>query len=296
MNCTNRLPKKCSDSYLFYFVLFWFILVYFILFYFILFYFVKRAEIEWKGKEDEMLARHKLELASLSSSSSSSSGQQQPSDATAPIINTIVEDPTTTSSTTSSSGTEEKLSKQEKARRKKLAKKQAALLKEKEREERIAKENLEAGPSAKELELQRLQYPSSFCIFEIPADGHCLYRAVAHQLSSTSTTTTTFNKIREIAATELQQNRSQYEPFYLPDDQSTFDHHIEQVRSTAEWGGNMELRALANALQRPIIIYSTNPPLTIQSTPESSMDNPIRLTYHQSYYALGQHYNSLSPK
>ena len=239
--------------------------------------------MEWKGKEDEMLARHKLELASLSSS-------DQPSlDTTAPIIHTTVED-------TATSASEEKLSKQEKARRKKLAKKQAAVLKEKEREERIAKENLEAGPSAKELELQQLQYPSSsYGIHEISADGHCLYRAVAHQLSST----TSYQTMRDMAATELQQNRSHYEPFYLPSDEQpllSFDQHIQQVRSTAEWGGNMELRALANALQRPIIIYSTNPPLTIQSTPESSMDNPIRLTYHQSYYALGQHYNSLTPK
>lgn len=244
-----------------------------------------KAEVEWKQKEDEMSARHKLELASLSS-------LDQPN---APVVNTNVEDHAITTTTSASGGDDEKLSKQEKARRKKLAKKQAALLKEKEREQRIAKENLEAGPSAKELELQRLQHPSSHCIHEIPADGHCLYRAVAHQLSSTSTTTT-FTKMREIAATELQQNRSQYEPFYLPEDHSTFDQHIEQVRSTAEWGGNMELRALANALQRPIVIYSTNPPLTIQSTPESSMDNPIRLTYHQYYYALGQHYNSLSLK
>lgn len=73
--------------------------------------------------------------------------------------------------------------KQEKARRKR----EKAREKELEREQRIAKETAEAGPSPRDLEnaviLQQLE-PLRLKIKEVTADGHCLYRAVAAQCGS----------------------------------------------------------------------------------------------------------------
>jgi OTU domain-containing protein 6 len=66
----------------------------------------------------------------------------------------------------------------EKARRKK----EKAREKERERERQIADELANAGPSARDLEneiiLNQLR-PLNLRIREVPADGHCLYRAVA---------------------------------------------------------------------------------------------------------------------
>jgi OTU domain-containing protein 6 len=66
----------------------------------------------------------------------------------------------------------------EKARKKK----DKAREKERERERQIADELANAGPSARDLEneviLNQLR-PLNLRIREVPADGHCLYRAVA---------------------------------------------------------------------------------------------------------------------
>jgi OTU domain-containing protein 6 len=69
------------------------------------------------------------------------------------------------------------------------------------------------------------------------------------------------------------------------------------VRSSADWGGHLELRALSMALHRPVIVYSaaqSSEPLVIAEEVDQqgdTIDNPIRLSYHLSYYSLGEHYN-----
>lgn len=243
------------------------------------------AEAEWKLKEEEMLARHKLEILSPSGGEEDASNENV-GDREEPVarVEEPVEEPVE----------EEKvLSKKEKALQKKLAKRRAAQQKEKEREERIEQEKKGAGPSAKDIELQALKLPENHAIKEIPADGHCLYRAIASQTSST------YSEMRHLAAEELTNNREEYEPFFIAEDSTvSFEQHIQQVRDTAEWGGHIELRALAKALHKNIMVYSATAPspLKIDCGDNSNDHNQILLTYHRHYYALGEHYNVLVPK
>lgn len=74
------------------------------------------------------------------------------------------------------------------------------------------------------------------------------------------------------------------------------------MRNTAEWGGHLELRALHMALGRPIHVYSVQNgarPLEIHDDNDKSGSSsvsdkePIRLSYHLHYYALGEHYNQV---
>lgn len=61
----------------------------------------------------------------------------------------------------------------------------------------------------------------------------------------------------------------------------------------------MELRALSVALERPIHVYSTTTnnnttgPLEILPNTSPSNEDPIRVSYHRHYYALGEHYNQV---
>jgi len=262
------------------------------------------AEAEWKWKEEETLTRHKLEL--LPSSGGEKEVSIEISDcSTADNDKNNNEEAVVVVSRKEEANIEVVpvvvRTKQEKALEKKRAKRRAALQKEKEREERIEQENKEAGPSAKDMELQALKIliPDNLQIKEIPADGHCLYRAIASQTSFT------YTEMRHLAAEELSNHREEYEPFFIVDDNDSnnvvsFDQHIQQVRNTAEWGGHIELRALAKALHRTIMVYSTttttSSPLTIDSGDNNNNDKQILLTYHRHYYALGEHYNSLIAK
>lgn len=71
---------------------------------------------------------------------------------------------------------------------------------------------------------------------------------------------------------------------------------MESVRSSAEWGGHIELRALSIAMKRAVLVYSvqSREPLTIAEN-GCDTENPIRLSYHLQYYALGEHYNQVVP-
>jgi OTU domain-containing protein 6 len=77
--------------------------------------------------------------------------------------------------------------------------------------------------------------------------------------------------------------------------------YVDRVRSSAEWGGHVELRALSAALGRPVAVYSARSaePLRIGEQPHGAIGGedagPIRLSYHLSYYALGEHYNLVVP-
>lgn len=54
------------------------------------------------------------------------------------------------------------------------------------------------------------------------------------------------------------------------------------------------MQALSRALEAPMEVFSAVfPPLIVGENFDGSP--PLRLTYHEHYYALGAHYNSVVP-
>ena len=110
-----------------------------------------------------------------------------------------------------------------------------------------------------------------------------------------------FISLRTLAATYLRANAEDFAPFLgmLPDD-SEYQLYCDKVASVAdaEWGGQLEIRALCFALHRKITIYSADSPvLTMGDDTDSDATLPsLQVAYHQHYYALGEHYNSVVPK
>jgi OTU domain-containing protein 6 len=71
---------------------------------------------------------------------------------------------------------------------------------------------------------------------------------------------------------------------------------IEDV-TKAEWGGQLELRAISSSFETCIIVYeATSPVLKMGEEFLSTEVPPVRLSFHKYYYALGEHYNSVVPK
>jgi OTU domain-containing protein 6 len=68
----------------------------------------------------------------------------------------------------------------------------------------------------------------------------------------------------------------------------------------AEWGGQLELKALSNSLETCITVYEASSAPVLRMGEEyldgSSALPPIRLSYHKHYFALGEHYNAVVPK
>ena len=99
-----------------------------------------------------------------------------------------------------------------------------------------------------------------------------------------------------LCADTLLEQKDEFAPFCeYTDAIPIFEQYVEKVRSSAEWGGHIELRALGIALNRPIHVYSVQSgkkPLAIHEDAEDDKE-PIVLSYHLHYYALGEHYNQV---
>lgn len=299
------------------------------------------VEAEYAEKERSMKARHEEEVAQLDANANAAAGEEGA--APAPAGNddngadvvvavpeaSVDEPPCAAQPQPPPQSTGPKKSKAQKKREK-------ARRLEREREERIAKENAEAGPSAKDLEMEALEAlhlkPGGLRMMEVPADGNCLYRAVAMQVTQddddegggggggdgdgdgddgegngggTSRKCAGYEEMRAKCAEELLQNRSDYEPFtelevhHCP----TYETYVDRVRSTSEWGGQVELRALCHALKRKIVVYSADgPPIAMGEEFATGRDDEregegrtIRVSFHRRYYALGEHYNAVFP-
>eukprot|EP00927_Polykrikos_kofoidii_P064203 TRINITY_DN59271_c0_g1_i1.p1 TRINITY_DN59271_c0_g1~~TRINITY_DN59271_c0_g1_i1.p1 ORF type:complete len:335 (-),score=84.61 TRINITY_DN59271_c0_g1_i1:168-1172(-) len=201
---------------------------------------------------------------------------------------------------------------EERARRKKeksLKKKQSRSAKDAEREAEREREKLAAGPSARELELKalitRLEAMSPpLWIHEVAADGHCLYRSVGDQLKKIRPDLHQWERrpeliheeVRAVCARSLRQRSEDYMPFAELADGEDFEGYCDRVERSADWGGELELRALADMFSVRIIVHRAEAaePLVIGND-RGNPGDPLQVAFHRYYYALGEHYNSVLP-
>lgn len=137
---------------------------------------------------------------------------------------------------------------------------------------------------------------------EIRADGHCLYSAVADQLSErhidlrpsirpeTIEGEDSYRTIRRTAAEYITKHKDDFEPFL----EEPLDSYVRKVGETGEWGGQLELMALAKAYGVDISVLDGNGSVhEIEGTEDKDETKRIWLAYYRHGFGLGEHYNSL---
>jgi OTU domain-containing protein 6 len=131
---------------------------------------------------------------------------------------------------------------------------------------------------------------------EIRADGHCLYAAVADQLQirgvplqdeRTKVQGDGFRVVRNVAANYIADNPDTFLP-YLEED---VDSYVVKIRNTGEWGGQIELLALANAYKSKISVLQGDG--SVVDVGEGEDDERLWVAYYRHGFGLGEHYNSL---
>ncbi|KAK8131242.1 OTU-like cysteine protease [Apiospora sp. TS-2023a] len=134
---------------------------------------------------------------------------------------------------------------------------------------------------------------------EIQPDGHCLFSAVADQLRENSVplegaaAELPYRTVRRRATDYMRAHEDDFAPF-MEDD---FGSYVAKIRDTAEWGGQLELMALARSYGVEIKVVQEQRTETIDPG-ELSGDGEgerktIWLAYYRHGYGLGEHYNSL---
>ncbi|OQR70769.1 OTU domain-containing protein 6B-like [Tropilaelaps mercedesae] len=182
-----------------------------------------------------------------------------------------------------------KVSKAEKRREKKR-------IMELERDRRIAEEEKlnEEGPRAIENQLIKDKLAKQgMSIYDIAADGNCLFSAIAHQLKSRYDLSIPVMEVRRRCVQHLRRNREEFEPFL--DGPEDFDEYCSKMETDqSRWGGNLELRAISQEMQLQISVYQSEGP-AIEFYGENELDTKklhLHLTYHRNLIWTGEHYNS----
>jgi OTU domain-containing protein 6 len=133
----------------------------------------------------------------------------------------------------------------------------------------------------------------------IAPDGHCLFSAVADQLSQVGIPLGTdsnaeldedqpYKTVRKAAARYIEGH---------PDDFAAFldiplDQYVKKIKDEAEWGGHVELEALSRTYNVKICVLQNGDPQTIEPGTGAS-EEKIWLAYYRHGFGLGEHYNSL---
>ena len=180
-----------------------------------------------------------------------------------------------------------------------------------EREEAIAQAAREASdlPNLREKEREAMQTVYSSLGLqeqEIRSDGHCLYAAVADQLIDSGiglkpksdvdiidteheSSRPGYKVTRQVAASYILRNPDDFVPFL----EDSLDVYIRQIRDTGEWGGHLELLALARAYLVDIKVLQGDGKVETIECGSGSSIKVLWLAYYRHNFGLGEHYNSL---
>ena len=143
---------------------------------------------------------------------------------------------------------------------------------------------------------------------EIRSDGHCLYAAVADQLQTLEidlkpkvdidmptfpdigkTPSADYRLTRQVAAAYICRHPDDFIPFL----EEPLDSYVETIRETGEWGGHLEILALAKAYEVDINVLHGDG--KVDKIECGSKGTPVQfwLAYYRHSFGLGEHYNSL---
>ncbi|KAK0614062.1 hypothetical protein B0T14DRAFT_539682 [Immersiella caudata] len=139
---------------------------------------------------------------------------------------------------------------------------------------------------------------------DIEPDGHCLFSAVADQLEANEIPLVVggevvigagapggegYKIVRRVAAEYMEGHRGDFEGFL----EEPLETYVAKIRDTAEWGGQLELSALANAYGVEIKVVQDGRTEVVRPLGEVEDLKTLWLAYYRYGYGLGEHYNSL---
>ncbi|KXG53065.1 Ovarian tumor, otubain [Penicillium griseofulvum] len=159
---------------------------------------------------------------------------------------------------------------------------------------------------------------------EVTADGHCLYSAVAKQLDesglglrpdpsrivlqpATQSRIDTvaspqhdgYRAVRAVTADFIMEHKEDFEAFM----EEPLESYTRKIKLTAEWGGQLELQAIAraygveiNIVQKDGRMEKIEPGDSDSFDEEEKRKRVIWLAYYRHTYGLGEHYNALVKK
>jgi OTU domain-containing protein 6 len=218
----------------------------------------------------------------------------QPPNGVDEITESLVE--TSVSVTPSEDGQPRKRNRQKERLARRAAEQEAAILEaQKEAANQPDQRAVERAALQKEFEAKGLVEKL------IRPDGHCLFSAVADQLSRAGVPLgpesdaalkedQRFKAVRKAAAGYIEAHPDDFVAWL----DEPLEDYVHKIRDTAEWGGHLELLAISKTYNVEICVLQNGSSQTIEpGTDGSPALEKIWLAYYRHGFGLGEHYNSL---
>lgn len=131
-------------------------------------------------------------------------------------------------------------------------------------------------------------------------DGHCMYSAVAMLLRDAVAGQCKFEigdllpykAVRVETARFISEHPDDFEPFL----EESIEQYTYKIKNTTEWGGQLELQAIARAYGVEINVLQGDGRIEKIESGMQSKAEPLWLTYYRHSFGLGEHYNALKRK
>ena len=126
------------------------------------------------------------------------------------------------------------------------------------------------------------------CVYDVPADGNCLFRSLYDQLECLEDAGGVEDHVdlRKRIVEEISA-REEFFGCFIEDDES-FEDYIERMSQEGAWGGNIEIQAFSTLFHVNVRIYqSFTSSWTVLNFPEEGA-HMVHVSYHD-----GNHYNSV---
>lgn len=141
---------------------------------------------------------------------------------------------------------------------------------------------------------------------EVAANGHCMYSAIADQMrqlglridseageeeqdDSKELHRDDYKTVRRKAAAYVSGNPEDFVPFL----EEPVEDYVQKIRDTGEWGGQLELLALAKTYNVKIHVVQGDGRVEEVDSGEDEAVGDAWLAYYRHGFGLGEHYNSL---
>ena len=265
----------------------------------------KGVNTECEELERQLKERHKQELAAIDGDTipitgdDDESSNEEPADVQSNDVNGVADslEKTTISEPAASDDSQPRKRNRAKERLARRAAEQEAAVEEakKEAANQPDQKAVEREKMLKEFEARGLTEKL------IRPDGHCLFSAVADQLSQVGIPLDAdsdaelkedqrYKAVRKAAARYIEGHPDDFVAWL----DEPLGQYVEKIRDTAEWGGHLELLALAKTYNVEVCVLQDGGMQNIEPGLGGSAESEkIWLAYYRHGFGLGEHYNSL---
>lgn len=141
--------------------------------------------------------------------------------------------------------------------------------------------------------MDKLLTSRNLTLHEIQPDGHCLFSSLSDQLRLRHDKTLSVSDLRSMAAKHIRDHKDEFIPYLFDEETMAIrdvDEYTAELETTAMWGSDMEILALAKEFDCPIeVLTAGGAPITFNADGEQ---DKLFVAFYKHSYGLGEHYNS----